>query len=1402
MKKLLVFHVIFLFCLQGFGQTTLSTNSQTVCAGSNVSVTATNLDPSYTFVWTAPAQITVNGALLTLNSVSQSITWTCTTYDANNNVIETDQFALTVNALPTVSGGANQTVCAGTSVTLSGSGASTYTWNNGVTNGAPFTPASTQTYTVTGTAANGCINSAQVQVTVNANPTVNGPNVVCVGSVIQLTGSPTPAASNAWTSQNPLTASISLSGLVTGISAGTAIITYTNMNGCSVTMPIFVNPLPTVSGNTTLCVGATSQLTGSGTPANLNPWVSSNAAVATISNTGLITANASGTASITYTNINGCNTSVNIVVNALPIITNSPLTQSICSGSTSSAVTWTSNIAGTTYSWTSSAPANITGFLAAGNGNLSAMNTIQNSSNTNGNITYTVTPTSNGCVGSPVTYTITVKPTPVLSQVVNQTICGGVSTNTTSFSNSVAGGSFNYTLLNQGSIPASVTGYIGNGSGQIPGAVINNGGTNAYTLSYAVVPTASGCNGQSGTFQITIDPAAVTSFSILNQTICSGQNTNAVNLTSATPNVIISWSLPNGVPAGIVNLNPTQGNSSIPAFNNLVNNTASPIQIIFNAQASNGPNVCIGAVSTYTITVNPLPTMTSASSLDACSGLFLNFSLTANVPSSFTWLADTNVNVTGESLNTQNSSFINNILTLANSLSTETVTYFITPTSSVGSCLGSTQQLVVTVHPIPAMTSTTTAVVCSGTALNIPLTSNLPSNFSWVATSNANVTGESILPVSASAITDNLAHILTTNQTVNYSVTPISIAGSCSGAPLSVVVTVKPLPVITSANSVSVCSGIPLNVNLTANIPSSITWIATSNANVSGESLTLQNTSLINNTLTPNSLIPQNVIYSIVPTSTIGGCAGNVQTLTVTVNPLPTMTSGTSTAICSGTPLNFSLSSNIPSNYSWYASANPIVEGESTTAQNASVINNTLTQNTLTAQNVTYTIIPTSSGGGCLGTAQTLTVTVNPLPSMTSGTTAAICAGTPLNFNLTSNITSSFAWLAANNLNVTGESLTAVNSTIINNTLFHPSTQNQETVSYTITPTSTLGLCVGAPQTLTVTVNPLPDSTISTNGPTVFCSGGNVVMSVPIENNSTYSWFLDGVIIPGGVGNSYLSNVSGIFSVITDNAYNCSSDDSITITVNPNPAIPVIVGAESLCLNSLNQVYTSSPNNNWLIWNINGANIYSGQHTNQVHLDVTSEDTVWIELTAHDLATGCYAIGSLMVLVDTSAVAPPYVNVFPLGNDNDLLCAPQATNVFRWGKINKLTNIIYLEPSVLTYHNFISLDTVTYYYFVDHGGDGCFTRSYYNYPALVTQVEEIPNVDFWLAPNPVVNELRIMSQSQMGTSISIEDLEGKCVYQGVYWTNTPINCANFVTGMYFVKIHTGQIDYVVKFLKL
>ena len=98
---------------------------------------------------------------------------------------------MTVNALPTVSAGADQTVCEGDNVTLAGSGASTYTWDNGITDNTAFTASATTTYTVTGTDVNVCQSSDQVTVTVNALPTVSAgaDQTICIGEDVTLAGS-------------------------------------------------------------------------------------------------------------------------------------------------------------------------------------------------------------------------------------------------------------------------------------------------------------------------------------------------------------------------------------------------------------------------------------------------------------------------------------------------------------------------------------------------------------------------------------------------------------------------------------------------------------------------------------------------------------------------------------------------------------------------------------------------------------------------------------------------------------------------------------------------------------------------------------------------------------------------------------------------------------------------------------------------------------------------------------------------------------------------------------------------------------------------------------------------------------------------------------------------------------
>src|SRR5210317_2146523 len=143
---------------------------------------------------------------------------------------------------------------------------------------------------------------------------ITGLSSVCESSTITLSGSGTSATTNPWTSSDAAVATVDASGVVTGNSAGTATITYTNSNGCSATQTVTVNAVPTISGATTVCVGSTIALTGSGTGASTSTWVSSNPSIATVSSSGVVTGVAEGTSTITYTNSDNCSVTTTITV--------------------------------------------------------------------------------------------------------------------------------------------------------------------------------------------------------------------------------------------------------------------------------------------------------------------------------------------------------------------------------------------------------------------------------------------------------------------------------------------------------------------------------------------------------------------------------------------------------------------------------------------------------------------------------------------------------------------------------------------------------------------------------------------------------------------------------------------------------------------------------------------------------------------------------------------------------------------------------------------------------------------------------------------------------------------------------------------------------------------------------
>ena len=138
---------------------------------------------------------------------------------------------------------------------------------------------------------------------------------ICIGSTTQLTGSPIAAILNPWVSSDGSVVTITNSGLVTSITAGTTSIIYTNTFGCKKVVSIIVDPLPTVTGTLTVCPGLTTQLSGSGSPAAANPWVSFNPLIATITSSGLVTGVSTGTTTITYTTSTGCQRTATITVN-------------------------------------------------------------------------------------------------------------------------------------------------------------------------------------------------------------------------------------------------------------------------------------------------------------------------------------------------------------------------------------------------------------------------------------------------------------------------------------------------------------------------------------------------------------------------------------------------------------------------------------------------------------------------------------------------------------------------------------------------------------------------------------------------------------------------------------------------------------------------------------------------------------------------------------------------------------------------------------------------------------------------------------------------------------------------------------------------------------------------------
>jgi len=449
----------------------------TGCTGSAITLTDASTGGPSSWAWsmtggTPSSAISQNTSVTYTTAGVKTITLTV----ANGSGTTTATKTITITATPTVAASVtNTTICSGSSIIETLTGASTYTWlpgGSGAT--STLTPASTTVYSITGTTG-GCTSAVKmVTVTVNTTPTVavtGSSSTICVGQTTTLTASG--AASYAWLPGSQTTTVIAVSPTVT------TTYTVTGSNGsCSSSNVITINvtTTPTITTsitNTTVCSGisVTVNLSGASTY-SWSPTGSGSSSALTPASTTIYTVSGSigscTSASKTFT----------INVNTTPTVGIAAASNTICTGQT--ATLTASGAAG--YTWM---PGSQT----------TPVITVSPATATS----YTVTGTTGGC-SSTSNVTIYLTSTPIVAaSITNTSTCSG-------------------TMVTVNMTGASSYSWLPSGSGA------SSGLTPSASTIYTVTGSTGSCMGNSTTFTINVLPTPVITASASSTTICTGSS--------------------------------------------------------------------------------------------------------------------------------------------------------------------------------------------------------------------------------------------------------------------------------------------------------------------------------------------------------------------------------------------------------------------------------------------------------------------------------------------------------------------------------------------------------------------------------------------------------------------------------------------------------------------------------------------------------------------------------------------------------------------------------------------------------------------------------------------------------------------------------------------------------------
>lgn len=515
-------------------------------------------------------------------------------------------------------------------------------------------------------------------------------------------------------------------------------------------------------------------------------------------------------------------------------------------------------------------------------------------------------------------------------------------------------------------------------------------------------------------------------------------------------------------------------------------------------------------------------------------------------PTTYTWV------ITGGAFSFQNTTTANSQYPIISFSDFATYTVKVTQTNNCGSI---TKTQTITFVQAPTVSAGTVAPICQGSVAHLNGSiSGTVTSFQWQGGSGTFSAGR------GSKITDytpSAAEIAAGQVTLTLQATT-ALPAPCNTISSNVVINITPLDNITSPPAQAICTGSPLNYNITAsNANSSFTWTASvTSGTVTGFSATGSG-STINDVLTNTNVnTPSSVTYKITPVSNT--CTGNTFTLVVTVNPLPKITAkAVNSPICSDQPANIALTSNINNtSYTWTSVASAGITGN--TQQSSGVVTNgiqdVLNNTAATVGTVTYTITPYN--GSCPGTPITASVTVQPLPvESVPGPDDEVCNTTTYQLKGNDPSPGTGKWtIVKGPAGATFSDDTKPNATVSG---LIPGNLYQFQWTITATPT-----CPPNSNAVNITIDkPAVGGTTTTSGPNPVCSGsGNGQITLADQEGDIVRWESstdNGAtwqpIVNVSTTQSYsnLTQTTQYRAVMQSGKCNLAFSSVTTITVNP-----------------------------------------------------------------------------------------------------------------------------------------------------------------------------------------------------------------------------------------------------------